>query len=50
MADKTGRRLADIIAEASEGKLSLEGLRDLTDADVPSVSAAMSRISNGSDL
>ena len=50
MADKTGRRLADIIAEASEGKLSLEGLRDLTDADVPLVSATMARISNGGHL
>jgi hypothetical protein len=50
MADKTGRRLADIIAKASEGKLSLEGLRDLTDADVPVVSAATSRISNGGAL
>jgi hypothetical protein len=47
MAEKTGKRLADIIADASEGKLSLEGLRDLTDADVPLVSAAMARISNG---
>jgi hypothetical protein len=46
-AEKTGKRLADIIADASEGKLSLEGLRDLTDADVPLVSATMARISNG---
>ena len=44
MADKTGRRLADIIAEASDGKLSLDGLRDLTDADIPRVSAAISRM------
>ena len=50
MADKTGRRLADIIAKASDGKLSLEGLRDLTDADVPVVSTATSRISNGGAL
>jgi hypothetical protein len=50
MAEKTGRRLADIIAKASDGKLSLEGLRDLTDADVPVVSAATSRISNGGAL
>ena len=50
MADKTGRRLADIIVEASEGKLSLEGLRDLTDADVSLASAAMSRISNRGGL
>ena len=50
MAEKTGKRLADIIADASEGKLSLEALRDLTDADVPIVSAAMARISNGGHL
>ncbi len=45
LAERTGRRLADIIAEASEGKLSLDALRDLTDADVPLVSAAISRMS-----
>jgi len=50
MAEKTGRRVANIIADASEGKLSLEGLRDLTDADVTLVSAAMARISNGGSL
>jgi hypothetical protein len=43
-ADKTGKRLADIIAEASDRKLSLDGLRNLTDADIPLVSAAMSRM------
>ena len=43
-AEKTGKRLADIIVEASDGKLSLDGLRDLTDADVALVSAAMSRM------
>ena len=45
LADKTGRRLADIIAETSEGKLSLDGLRDLTDADIPLLSAATARMS-----
>ncbi len=44
LAEKTGKRLADIIGEASDGKLSLDGLRDLTDADVPFVSAATSRM------
>jgi hypothetical protein len=44
VADKTSKRLADIIAEASDGKLSLDGLKDLTDADVTLVSAAMSRM------
>ena len=50
MAERTGKRLADIIAAASGGKLSLEGLRDLTDADGPLVSAATSRITEGGDL
>jgi len=45
MADETRRRLADIISEASDGKLSLEGLRDLTDADVPVIAAATARLS-----
>jgi len=44
LADKTGRRLADIISETSDGKLSLDGLRDLTDADIPLVSAAITRM------
>jgi hypothetical protein len=44
VAEKTGKRLVDVIAEYSDGKLSLEGLKDLTDADVPLVSAAMSRM------
>jgi hypothetical protein len=43
-AEKTGKRLADIIAESSDRKLSLDGLKDLTDADVPLVSAAMLRM------
>ena len=43
-ADKTRKRLADIIAEASDGKLSLDGLKSLTDADVPLVAAATARI------
>jgi len=47
LAEKTGKRLADVITEASEGKLSLDGLRDLTDADVPFVSAATSRMKGG---
>jgi len=43
-ADRTGKRLAVVIVEASDGKLSLDGLRNLTDADVPLVSAATARI------
>jgi hypothetical protein len=44
IANRTGRRLGDIIAEASDGTLSLRGLRDLTDADVPLVSSTTSRM------
>jgi hypothetical protein len=44
IANRAGRRLADIIAEASDGTLSLKGLRDLTDADLPLVSATTSRM------
>jgi hypothetical protein len=44
LAEKTGKRLADIIAETSHGKLSLDGLKDLTDADVPFVVATTSRM------
>lgn len=43
-ADKTRKRLADVIAEASDGKLSLHGLKNLTDADVSFVKAATARI------
>jgi hypothetical protein len=44
MADRTGSRLADVIVDASGGKLALNELRNLTDADVPVVLAAISRI------
>lgn len=44
LAEGTGRRLADVIAEASDGKLTLDGLKNLTDADVPIVLAATSRM------
>ena len=44
IANRTGHRLADIIAETSDGTLSLKGLRDVTDADVPLVSATTSRM------
>lgn len=43
-ADKTRKRLADIITEASDGKLSLDSLKNLTDADIPLVEAASKRI------
>ena len=44
MADRTGKRLADVIADVSGGKLALDGLKNLTEADVPVVLAAISRI------
>jgi hypothetical protein len=50
LAEKNGKRFADVIAEASDGKLSLDGLRDLTDADVALVLAATSRMAAGGDL
>lgn len=43
-ADKTGKRLADVITEASDGNLTLDGLKNLTDSDVPLVAAATSRM------
>ncbi len=50
LAEKNGKRFADVIAEASDGKLSLDGLRDLTDADVALVLAATARMAEGGDL
>jgi hypothetical protein len=50
MAEKTGKRLTAIIAEASEGKLSLETLKDLRDADVALVSSVTSRIQTLRDV
>jgi hypothetical protein len=44
IADKTGKRLADVISEASDGRLTLDGLKNLTDADVALVSAATARM------
>jgi hypothetical protein len=44
MADKTGKRLADVISEASDGRLTLDGLKNLTDSDVALVSAATARM------
>ena len=44
MADKTGKRLADVISDASDGRLTLDGLKNLTDSDVALVSAATARM------
>jgi hypothetical protein len=43
---RRGRRgsLGGIVAEASDGKLSIETLKNLTDADVPTVEAAIAKI------
>ena len=48
-ADRSRKRLADIIAEASDGKLSLEELKNLTEADVALVTATIARIYGGGD-
>lgn len=39
-ANAKGSRLSDVIAEASGGKLSLDGLKNLTQSDVPTVESA----------
>ena len=44
MADKTGKRLADVISEASDGRLTLDNLKNLTDSDVAVVSAATAKL------
>lgn len=44
-ADRTRKRLADVIEQASVGTLTLEGLKDLTDANLPEVEAATARLS-----
>ncbi len=46
-ADRSRKRLADVIAEASDSKLSLEGLKNLTAADVALVMATTARIDAG---
>ena len=43
-ADRTRKRLADVIEQASVGTLTLEGLKDLTDANLPEVEAATARL------
>jgi hypothetical protein len=46
-ADRSRKRLADVIAEASDGKLLLEGLKNLSDADVALVTETTARIDGG---
>lgn len=43
-ADRTRKRLADVIEQASVGTLTLEGLKDLTDANLPEIEAATARL------
>jgi hypothetical protein len=43
-ADRTRNRLADVIEQASVGTLTLGGLKDLTDANLPEVEAATARL------
>jgi hypothetical protein len=49
-ADRSRKRLADVIAEASDGKLSLEELKNLTEADVALVTATTARVGGGGDV
>lgn len=44
VADKTRKRLADVITEASAGTLSLDTLKSLTDVNIPEVEAATARL------
>jgi hypothetical protein len=46
-ADRNRTRLTDVIAEASDGKLSLEELKNLTDTAVVLVTAATERLGDG---
>ncbi len=43
-ADRTRKRLAVVIEEATVGTLTLESLKDLTDANLPIVEAAIARL------
>jgi hypothetical protein len=40
----TGRRLAEVISEASAGKITLDGLKSLSDADVSTVESTIQRL------
>jgi len=44
MAERTGKRLAEVISEASDSRLTLDGLKNLTDSDVTLVTAATARM------
>ena len=43
-ADRSHKRLADVIAEASSGTLTLDNLKNLSETDVPAIEAAISRL------
>ena len=43
-ADKSHKRLGDVIAEASGGALTLDNLKNLSETDVPAIEAAISRL------
>ncbi|MBX9601368.1 MAG: hypothetical protein K2X35_10195 [Bryobacteraceae bacterium] len=44
VAERDRKRLAEVIAEASGGRLSLDGLKDLSAGDLPAVEAAIQRL------
>jgi hypothetical protein len=43
-ANASGRRLADVISEASAGKITLDALKSLSDPDVPTVESTIQRL------
>lgn len=43
-ADRSHRRIADVITEASSGALTLDNLKNLSEIDVPAIEAAISRL------
>ncbi len=43
-ANATGRRMAEVISEASAGKITLDGLKSLSDADVSIVESTIQRL------
>ncbi len=44
IADSSGRRLAEVIADASGGKLTLDTLKSLSQAEVPTIEAAIQEL------
>ena len=45
VADSSGRRLAEVIADSSGGKMTLDTLKSLSQAEVPTIEAAIQQLS-----